>query len=220
MGNAIVVRGEPVYVGREVRVWTEHGMHFDGLGRRTETRAVVQHWTGGEGDARQVFRTLRTRKPVPLSAHFFVDAAGVIWQFSDADDRCLHAGIANGWSVGIEYQNRGNANAEERGVRREVIVERIHGHEAKRTTMLVEQTASGIALTDALLRAYGLPWAVPMDGADVASTFLPRAALDSWRGILGHLHLTDRKVDPGLTLLRALAAHPTRQSDPDLRGAV
>jgi N-acetyl-anhydromuramyl-L-alanine amidase AmpD len=196
VSNAILIDGHPHYVGREVRVWTETGLAFPALGKRTETRAVVVHHTGGEGDAKQVHRVLKERG---LSVQFFIDHLGIIHQFADASARANHAGNANGWSCGIEIQNRANANPTQRGIKREVVIERIHGKEAKRTTLLPEQVTSAIALVEVLCKAYGLPMEVPLAGADVASTVVP-----------GHLHLKATKIDPGLVVLRAIAAHRIR----------
>ena len=53
--------------------------------RRIDT--IVLHWTGGEGDAGQVQRTLRQRG---CSVHYFIDRAGVRWQFAP-DDRVIYS---------------------------------------------------------------------------------------------------------------------------------
>jgi N-acetyl-anhydromuramyl-L-alanine amidase AmpD len=207
VSNVILIGGHPHYVGREVRVWSESGLSFEALGKRTETRAVVVHHTGGEGDAAQVHRVLKGRG---LSVQFFIDHLGIIHQYCDASARASHAGTANGWSCGIEIQNRANANPVQRGIKREVVIERIHGKEGKRTTMLPEQVASAIALVEVLCKAYGLPMEVPLTGADVTATVVPN--LSMWRGVLGHLHLKATKIDPGLVVLRAIAAHRIRDS--------
>jgi N-acetyl-anhydromuramyl-L-alanine amidase AmpD len=207
VSNAIIVNGQPVYVGREVRVWTETGLAFPALGKRTETRSICLHHTGGEGDATQVHRVLTGRR---LSVQFFIDHLGIITQFCDASDRASHAGSANGWSCGIELQNRANANAVQKGIKREVLLERIHGIQAKRTTFLPEQMASALALVEALCKAYGLPEEVPMAGSDVAATVVP--GIERHRGVIGHLHLKQSKVDPGLAILRAVAARRIRSA--------
>jgi N-acetyl-anhydromuramyl-L-alanine amidase AmpD len=207
VSNAILIDGHPHYVGREVRVWTETGLEFPALGKRTETRAVVVHHTGGEGDAAQVHRVLKGRG---LSVQFFIDHLGIIHQFTDASARASHAGTANGWSCGIEVQNRANANAVQRGIKREVVLERIHGKEAKRTTFLPEQVVSVLALVEVLCKAYGLPMEVPLTGSDVSATVIPNPAM--FRGVIGHLHLKATKVDPGLAILRAVAARRIRSA--------
>src|SRR5690606_14964258 len=185
------------------------GLHV-ALPYRTETRGVVVHHTGGEGGGKQVHRVLRNRG---LSVQFFVDHEGVIWQYADANARAQHAGVtANGWTCGIEIQNRANASPLQNGIRREVVIDSVHGVEAKRTTFLPEQVASTLALVSALCHWYGLPMVVPMDGQRVRDGALTRAELASFRGVLGHFHVTKRKIDPGLAIMRAIAAHPIRSS--------
>jgi N-acetyl-anhydromuramyl-L-alanine amidase AmpD len=192
-------------------------MVFPALANRTETRALVHHATGGEGDEKQVYKTLRTRKSnktgklLNLSIHLFTRADGLVFQFADLDARCIHAGSANSWSVGHELQNRMNTLPISHGIRREVMIENIHGKDRKITACTVSQIRSALAITASVCEAYALPWAVPMDGHDVLSTVLPDAEIAKWRGALGHLHLSAMKVDPTLSLLRAIAAFEPRQ---------
>jgi len=197
-------------------LWTEHKLTFPGLPMRKETRAVLHHFTGGEGQEHQVHRTLTTRrnrdtgKLLGLSVQFFIRFDGAIFQFVDADTRCAHAGVANAWSVGVEIQNRATAAANVAGIRRQLVTEEIHGRTATRSTFTAAQVHSAIALTAALTEAYDVPWRLPMDGSDVLSTAMDPRDLATFRGILGHLHITTAKVDPGLALLRAMAAMQAR----------
>jgi N-acetyl-anhydromuramyl-L-alanine amidase AmpD len=223
-GNAIICAGEPVYVGKPVRVWTDTGLTFAGLKPRKRTRFIVSHWTGGAGLAVQVHRTLRTRKNergqlLNLSVHFLIEPDGTIVQYVDADMRCVHAGAANDDSVGIEVVNPASMAPVVAGVRRELIREEIHGRDVTYTAFTVEQVSSTIALNAALTKFYGLPWPmrVPMDGKRVRSTTMPLAEFETFVGSVGHYHVDFTKPlkrDPGVALMRAIAAHENVLREP------
>lgn len=200
MGTVLVDGRE---VRCEARVKRDPRFTFTGLARREATRCVVLHWTGGRRGGPAVFRTLQTRG---LSVQFSIDSDGQIWQFCDAALRCSHASGANSWSIGVEITNPAQPKQAFGDAPRAVVVETIHGQDLQHTTFTAEQMTAALALTQALCKAYGLPLAVPMDGHDVLATQAPKAVLDSFRGVLGHLHVTKRKVDPGLAILRAVAA--------------
>lgn len=227
----ILVSGREVACDAPVILWEQSGLRFDALGKRTETRAVIIHHTGGVGMAPQVFRTLKTRtdkrgKLLGLSVHFCIEPNGNVYQFADADRRCAHAGSVddrngdgiqlsgNACSIGIEVVNPASMMASTRGIRRALVREEIHGVEQVATAFTAEQVASTLALTRTLCAAYGLPLEVAMDGEDVLSTVMPEHEFKNFRGVLGHLHLTTRKRDPGLAILRSIAALTRRPSQP------
>lgn len=187
----------------EARIRREPKFTFTGLARRTETRGVCLHHTAGRRGGPAVFRTLQTRG---LSVQFCVNTDGEIWQFCDAALRCSHATGANSWSIGVEIVNPAQPKQAFGDSPRAVVVENIHGQDVQHTTFTADQMVAALALTETLCKAYGLPLAVPMDGHDVLSTAAPRTTLDGFRGVVGHLQLTTRKVDPGLAILRAVAA--------------
>jgi N-acetyl-anhydromuramyl-L-alanine amidase AmpD len=227
----IMVSGREVACDAPVILWEESGLLFEALGRRTETRCVVLHHTGGAGMAPQVFRTLKTRadkrgRLMNLSVHFCVEPNGNVYQYADADRRCAHAGSVddtnndglqlsgNSCSVGIEVVNPASSMASTRGIRRALVREEIHGVEQVATAFTSEQVASTIALTRSLCSAYGLPLDVPMDGEDVLATVMPEHDFKAFRGVCGHLNLTTRKRDPGLAILRSIAAISRRPTQP------
>jgi N-acetyl-anhydromuramyl-L-alanine amidase AmpD len=78
--------------------------------RREQLRAIVLHWTGGT-DARQCFRTLRSRTgphtPDGLSVHYIIGSDGEVLHTASTSLVCLHAGVANAWSIGIEVVSPG-----------------------------------------------------------------------------------------------------------------
>lgn len=219
MGRAIIVRGELVPCDADVLTWRESGLLIVAPSRKV-TRAVVNHWTGAENSPELLYRNLVASRK---SVHFAIDAAGIVWQFCDAESFCAHAKGANAWAVGIEIVNRADSRAQNlivqegpgrrtygklgRGVVRELLEEEIHGKRVRYRAFTPEQVRSAIALNVALCSAYGLPLSVPLRDHDVAATVLPQHELRKYRGVLGHLHLKESKRDPGLALLRALQAH-------------
>lgn len=80
--------------------------------KRTEPwQGIVIHWTGGEGKASQVERTLVNRR---LGIHFVVDADGSITQLADLALQVAHAGTpGNRRYIGIEVVCRGFATKDE-----------------------------------------------------------------------------------------------------------
>lgn len=203
MVTAILVDGREVDCGAEVRA--DKHLSFKALGRRTETRAIVCHFTGGSGLAEQVHRTLVGKG---YSIHFVVEPSGLVWQMADTQLRCAHAGAANGWSIGIEVVNHATPKLLQKEPHRDVVTEHIHGRDIKGAAFTEAQTTATKQLVESLCRAYGLPVAVPMDGDDVLATVMDKAELAEWRGVLGHLHLKETKRDPGLRILRDLAGLP------------
>jgi hypothetical protein len=213
-GNAVIVNGEPVFVGRPVRVWTETGLHFPGRPKRTETRAVWLHHTGGENSADGVYRTLRA---AGTSVNFFIDQEGVIWQFADAMLATAHAGgdkvvlSANPWAIGVEIANRANNEATHRPNGkahqwpRELCDDVIRGKHLRVTRFYPEQIASAVALCEALCKAFGLPLAAPVeeDGKVVART-MTIDELRELRGVGAHYLNHFTKNDPGTEVLLAV----------------
>ena len=188
----VVAGGRPIKIDAAVKTWHETGLGFPALGLRTETRAVGLHWTGGVGGAAPVYRTLGTRK---LSVQFCIDVDGVVYQFADASARASHIGTANGWCVGIEICNPANGRAPGR----ETYQEHVQGRSFACSYFYPAQVASARALVTALCGFYGLPYAAP-----ASTVALSAADLKTVRGVIGHFHVTTRKVDPGTRLLREL----------------
>jgi len=190
--ESIIVSGRAINIGIPVKVWHETKLGFPAVGARTETRAIGLHWTGGYGGAAQVYRTLNERK---LSVQFCVDVDGVVWQFADASARASHIGSANGWCCGIEICNPASPKA----VGREMYTETVHGRSFECSYFYPAQVAAVRVLVAKLCEAYGLPYAAPPE-----THALTTAQLSTVRGVVGHFHVTARKVDPGARLLREL----------------
>ena len=190
--DSIIVSGKAVKIGTPVRVWHETKLGFPAIGARTETRAVGLHWTGGVGGAAQVYRTLNERR---LSVQFCVDVDGVIWQFADASARAAHIGSANGWCVGIEICNPASPKA----IGREMYTEHVQGSKFECSYFYPAQVTATRVLVTKLCEAYGLPYEAPEE-----THALTAGQLATVRGVVGHFHVTTRKVDPGVRLLREL----------------
>lgn len=198
--------------GREaevtVPVHASRDMKFTALAKRTETRTVICHHTGGVRGVAGVYETLQERG---LSVHFVIESDGKIWQLADAAYRCSHAGTANSFSVGIEIVNPARAKKLPKDVDREIVLEEIHGIEAKATTFTVPQVQSALALTHALCRAFGLPHRVPERDGKLVAEILTAEEGRTFRGVSGHFHWKGTKRDPGTLLLNAIKALPCRR---------
>jgi N-acetyl-anhydromuramyl-L-alanine amidase AmpD len=217
MTNAIIVRGERIAVPFDVVAWTDpNGLAFPVRKNRSLTRAVCCHWTGGENPAAMVRRNmLATRndagEPAPTSVHFIVEPQGMVYQCADADARMSHARAhnANDWTVGIEVVCRGDYFAAplRDGISRPRCSDVIQGRRCIYDSFTDDQMAVVVPLVEALCTAYRLPMRVPMRGDVPIATELSPLDLAKWRGVLGHVHLEQRKRDPGVHVLRAIAAH-------------
>jgi N-acetyl-anhydromuramyl-L-alanine amidase AmpD len=205
----LVADGKEVPCSVPVSDWFAHGMAFCKLPRRRTTSKIVLHWTGGTGDAQRVFDSLTERG---LSAHFFIDAAGKVWQYCDAHALCSHAGrlddgvtSANIDTVGIEIAN--HARETQRGIERPMTAERINGRQMLHADFLPSQVEAAVALCRALCDAYQLPMAAPTkhrDGDAILDRAMLRPQWERFRGVVGHLHARSTKSDPGLSILHAV----------------
>lgn len=219
MANEIIVGDKRFPCAVQVVTWYESQLGFPGLKTRDTKDLIVLHWTGSDNGAKECHRTLQTRrdkdgKLLGLSVQFFVDAKGLVHQFSDALTSAQHAGPrGNKRGVGIEIANRADANREVRGVVRALVKETINSKTTIRTTFTAAQVRSTLALVEALCGALSIPYAVPMAGADVFPNILSDAALAEFRGVCCHFHLEMRKQDAGLAILRSIAAKPMRGVD-------
>lgn len=208
--GAIIIGGQPREIdAAPTLTWLECGLTFPRLRWRNSTRSVTWHHTGGEGGSARVHNTLLQRG---LSVHFVIERDGRVVQLADTETRCSHAGIGNATSIGVEMVNRADERAIAAGVRRQLVLEEIHGRELMRTTFLPVQISSALRLAEVLSEAYDLPMVVPMAGNDVLATAMPEVEAKAFRGHMGHFHWTANKTDPGLVLLRAIAAHDRRKA--------
>lgn len=186
--------------------------------RRERCRAIVVHWTGGAGGPAAVYRTLRTRtgprSPDGLSVHYVVGSDGEVVQMAPHDAVCLHAGVANEWSVGIEVVSpgfpAGSAHMRERkaGVRREVYRDRLKTTRRGGVAMLdftAAQTSALELLVGSLCDEMQIRRAVPVEpGGLLMRREMTPDELADFEGVLGHYHAHPTKMDPGTAFLERL----------------
>lgn len=184
--------------------------------RKEKVRGIVLHWTGGAGDPDQVYRTLTKRRgphsPDGLSVHYVVGVDGEVRQFAPHSFTCLHAGVVNEWTIGIEIISPGlpfgAAWKRERsaGVVREIYRDRIRG--AKELNVLdftAAQTREVTLLVESICAMERIPTRVPTE-ADGSLMRRPmgETELASFGGVFGHYHCHISKLDPGTQLLDRL----------------
>jgi N-acetylmuramoyl-L-alanine amidase len=203
--GAIIVRGRPIAVRAIVHGWEKTGLHFTALARTSKTRVIMNHWTGAENPAVQLFENLRRSR---LSVHFAVDVTGEVWQFMDTEAYGAHCRAygANAYSVGIEYICRGNnLGAPTRGIIRQRKIDTLHGARVTFDDLSQAQIFAGVALNEALCGAYGLPMRVPeLPTGEVLGDVLSAREAAQFTGCAGHLEWEAKKVDPARTLLQEI----------------
>lgn len=212
MGRIVVGGREHPILGPSF-LWSETGMEikpgFGARRRESEIDLIVWHYTAGEGDAQQLFRTMRNRK---LGVEFFIDRAGAVWQFCEPMEvDTFDAGTANRRSVGVEMACYGYRPKPElvpsRGTDRRTYVDSVHGEPKTFAHFYPQQVAAAVSLAFALGDALSIPLRVPTDGVgDLLKQAMRQDELDSFHGHLGHYHLTTRKIDPGTALLNVFLA--------------
>ena len=190
----------PVVDGRAKGLWWEPADR----GARPRTEAIrfgVLHHQAGEGSALAVYRVLRRRG---LSVHFQIDQHGLITQFADVDTVTLHAGAVNGASWGVEIANRGVPPAQKKWPRCHYD-DVVHGRERTFLAFYSAQVEAIERLCRAVNGLLGLPLDLPMAESKVARSKMQESEIAKWRGLLGHLHVSSKKIDPSPHLLDDLA---------------
>jgi len=211
----IICAGRSVPVEGQVVLPDQHCLIFrkwtNWRPRKGAPDRIVLHWTGGEGSGPQVFQVLKTRG---LSIHFVVDGTGTIWQFLDpASDHAYHAGrVENPRSIGIEVScygfRRWPRSIPEKGADRKVYPCTIHGRPRHVADYRPEQHKAIAALCSALCDSLGIPKRVHVDPRRCLSV----AERKHMAGVIGHYHISPRKLDPGTRPLILLRDHWTRVS--------
>lgn len=208
MGTIIIGEKEHSIFGPS-RLWTKTGIEIKpGAGARKRVdpiELVVWHYTAGEGSARALYNTMRSRK---LGVEFFIDRDGTVWQFCDPIRvDTFDAGIANRRSVGVEiacYGTRKNVEAiPTKGRDRRTYIDTVHGKSIVFAHFYPAQIAAAISLAFALSDALSIPLWVPVRNGELLRGVLTPTELAEFFGHIGHYHITTRKVDPGTALLDA-----------------
>jgi N-acetyl-anhydromuramyl-L-alanine amidase AmpD len=184
--------------------------------RREPVRAVVVHWTGGAGanEAPAVYRTLRgtvgPKTPDGLSIHYVIEDDGKVVQMAAASLVCLHAGVANKFSIGIEVVSPGipgkaRDGEARRGIARDVYTDAIRGRDVTMLDYTIAQTDALTLLCERLCSEHKIARAVPLapDGS-LLRREMTDAELGSFNGVMGHYHCHERKLDCGTRPLERL----------------
>jgi hypothetical protein len=167
----------------------------------------VLHWTGGEGNGKQVYKVLKRRN---LAVEFFVDGNGLIYQYADP---CLVACRAVGqrfWkrSISIEIQNYGYRKDSKQiplsAIDRGEYFDKIHGISLKMARFYQPQKEAVKDLVFTLCKNLDIDYSFPINSNGILiKRRLKNQERDSF-GVLGHFHLTQRKIDPGSDLFTYL----------------
>lgn len=205
MKNRIILDGKAFKVpSLKVTNWHTSGMEFKpGQGARKRTRPPdlgVLHWTGGEGGAKSVFKTLQNRS---LGVEFLIDKDGTTYQFADPFRvDTFDAGPYNRRSWGVEMVNHGFSETrfgdakERRGTYKNTIQGRSPDLDIAR--FYLPQLTSMLLLVDFLCQHTPTVKRVPRDVTGcVASRTLTPDELKNFSGVVGHFHLSGNKTDPG-----------------------
>lgn len=184
---------------------------FENLRRRRQgpPNKLVIHWTAAEGSAQQVFRTLNKRG---LSVDFIVDWDGKLYCCNeDLPNRLTsHAGPANTSSVGVEVVNYGTRPAAKQVPQHKVAqkyrpltVQTLHGRKFYVGDFWPEQFNTLRRLCWGAEYYLGIPSVFP---TKEGTNRIEDKVID-WRsheGVLGHFHISPRKLDPGTKVLQDL----------------
>lgn len=213
MIEGVIYRGAVVRVpdlhvvdGRETGLWWEPPGPGCRKGR-APIRAFDVHWTGGENPAVTVVATLRKRG---LSTSFTIDNHGEIQQHADLTTVTYDSGKANEWTRGVEVVCKGLAPAHSRHPRSSY-VEAVHGKDRRMLRFTPVQMDSLERLARGVCGVLGIPWLFPVDDdGELLTRAMGKAEKDAFSGVLGHYHLTSRKLDPGPLPLRELMTRSCR----------
>ena len=213
--NGILIGGVWHSCAAPVETWHKHGLEFRaGKGARKRTQVpdlFVVHVTGGEGSPHTMFSTLEKRE---LGIEFAIDVDGVIWQFCDPlEVDTFDAGPINARSIGVEIVNYGyRADPKTvplKGKGRELYDTTIHGRRLVMARSNPAQVAALVALADVLTSSpmLKIPRTVPRwPGGAIDTHVMDAKRLAAFSGVLGHLHVSGAKIDPGTDVLEALIA--------------
>lgn len=162
--------------------------------RRAVSQIVVHY--DAAGTSRRCFTILHDLRG--LSCHFLLDTDGTVYQTLDVKERAWHAADANDRSVGIEIANLGAYAKPADAGGPPLRSGKIKGQTLFQRPFTDAQYVALAKLVAALAAALDVPVRAPRgpDGS-VRTTTLPEAERLTWAGIVGHLHVSAGKIDPG-----------------------
>ena len=205
--TGLILDGKRYTGATEVYNWHDTGLEtvIGGNNKPRNGREIdlfVVHWTGGYGDAGQLFRVLNKRR---LGVEYFIDYAGRVVQYCDPIVvNTADAGYVNPRSVGVEVQCRGYPPKPGGRVinGQEAYSDRIRG---RRIKMLDFTDAQKEALDDLISahqcadhRLLTIPRSIPRDDRGrILKETMTRREVRNYSGVIGHYHISENKTDPG-----------------------
>lgn len=210
--NHIICNGKPFKIDwHKVVLWTEAGgleCTSEQYRSRTKDRypkMFVVHWDGCL-NSKMMAKVLKDRG---LSVPFAVDNDGTIFQLMDTRHIAWHARGVNNVSIGVEIANAVKLKWQKwyikhgHGPRPIVKGAVVNGKELKPMLGFYPVQLEALeALTKAVSLALNIPLEVPLDkDGNLVSGPDKRVKNLTFKGIIGHYHVTDKKIDPaGLPL--------------------
>lgn len=234
---ALIIGGESLACEAHVIDWRAHGYRFTpdmkNIGKRRASSAkpelLVVHWTGGERSNDNVYRTLEDRG---YGVEFSMDYYGHIWQYCDPYEvYTAHAGGVNLQSFGIEVQCQGlyphpvwsaaTQRRMDKKWQRGRYRDDIDGTPYSMTCFNADQLEALLQFADALAEAEIIPKEMPIlpepmvleteDGKVecglLSKERVPKKDRKGLKGVCGHFHVHDSRVDPGTQPLEELIDH-------------
>ncbi len=168
-------------------------IQFEALANRKEkVDKVVLHFDGMP-DARGCYQVLIQRR---LSTHLMIDWDGVVYQPLDLRDIAYHAAQVNRTGIGIDLNNPVRPNRARKLAGREVFQGRINGGVRRCLGYTDQQYDALIAVIGGLRKIF--PRIKPQAPIAEDGRVLRRRLADTnFAGVLGHLHVSANKWDPG-----------------------
>lgn len=192
------------------------GRRFGRRSLQKITQLCVHHSGADRADPGVMYNVLYFQRG--LSVHFAAEDDGRIWQFNDLIDKCWHAGSHNKISIGTECclfplaDKRPRYYDDDRRGRtgnlpHEVIEEIIHGKKYKTfamprvqwETLAIVYAGVWVALGHQRKRQFNGPFSVPPVFPRDGNDNIKKSVLNNPKdhvGLIGHLHMTKRKIDP------------------------
>lgn len=200
--NNFIIVGPKIYPTNisVVNYWDDFKIGDTSSRVRTEKviQAVLHHDV--TFNARSTEKILQSRG---YSTHFIIDGdvKGTIYQCHNPTLRvAFHAGVNNNMSVGIDLNNPADpsyekSDAQRRGRKRGLTKVEVHGRMERLLGYFPNQYKSLNALLKILSDSIGIKEKTPdKEDGSVTMTTIPNA--DKFEGIIGHYHITKRKIDP------------------------
>ena len=137
-----------------------------------------------------------------ISCHFLIDNDGTIYQTMDINDIAWHAGNANNFSIGVEISNVYYTKYDEWYIKNNLgkrprWTGTVRGKELEEHLGFYDvQIHAAQKLWKAISNACDIPLRCPAENGTMIDRFYP-PAMNGWKGIIHHFHVSDKKIDCG-----------------------